>query len=96
MQFIDTATKAGFTISSKPGIVTLSASFTPGDNDAYVKFDCDVYSVLSDLPCTSAGSTWGTTSDGAGGHLGLRDGYYRVSRSGVSKQFTNALARLGA
>lgn len=94
--FLSAATADGFTVSVKPGLVTIKASFTPGDRDAYVAHDGTAYGLLAGLHTVAPGSTWGTTSDGVGGHAGLTGGYYRLSKSGVSKRFTTALAKAAA
>lgn len=92
--FHATVTSRGFTIHVKPGLVTIKASFAPNDRSAYVAHDMDAYGLLAMLPTTASGSVWGTTSDGVGGHAGLVGGYYRLSKSGVSKRVTSALAKL--
>lgn len=73
-------------------VVTISTTFTPGDNDAYIDADGEAYPLLSDLPRTRPGSTWGTTSDGVGGAVGRDNGYYRLNVSGVDKRVLKALA----
>lgn len=75
-------------------IVEIVRTFTPGDRAAYVDADVAAYGVLCYVPRTSAGCTWGTTSDGVGGHAGMVGGYYRLAKSGVSATFAKALAKL--
>lgn len=81
----------GWTPSVEREIVTIRTTFEPGDNDAYVKADGEAYFLLSELPRTSAGSTWGTTSDGVGGQVGKDQGRYELHVSGVSKRVLKAL-----
>lgn len=72
-------------------VVTIVTTFDPGDNDAYVTADGEAYAILSDLPRTGSGSTWGTTSDGVGGAVGRDNGYYKLNVSGVNKRVLAAL-----
>ncbi len=80
-------------VSGGDAIVTIEASFEPGDRDAYVRFDGSAYSVLRYAPVVTYGSTWGTDGASVGGHAGLTGGYYRLSKSGVSKRFAKALIK---
>lgn len=92
--FVDAAHAAGFHVSVKPGLVTIRATFEPGDRDAYVAFDGDAEGLLAGVPTVTSGSTWGTDSASVGGYAGLNGGYYRLQKSGVSKRFTTALAKV--
>jgi hypothetical protein len=74
-------------------IVEITRSFEPGDLDAYRSADLDALGVMRLVPTSYPGSTWGTTSDGVGGHAGLTGGYYRLVKSGVSASFAKALAK---
>jgi hypothetical protein len=80
-------------VSGGDAIVTIEASFEPGDRDAYVRFDGSAYFVLANAPTVTYGSTWGTDGASVGGAAGLYGGYYRLSKSGVSKRFANALLK---
>ena len=92
--FAAAAAEYGFTWSAKGDMVTIQRSFAPGDRDAYVAADGDAYSVMALAPVLYSGTTWGTTSDGVGGHAGMTGGYYRLNKSGVSKRFINALNKM--
>ena len=91
-EFLAEAARHGFTVEpiSNPEVVTIALSFEPGDRDAYVAADGVAWSVLSAAPMLYPGTTWGTDGASVGGHAGLTGGYYRLSKSGVSKRFTNA------
>lgn len=94
--FAARAKARGFEVEiSDRGVVTISLDFAPNDRSAYVAADMDAYPLLMLLPQTSPGSVWGTTSDGIGGHAGLTGGYYRLSKSGVSKRVISALRQHG-
>ena len=98
-EFAAKALALGFTIEVKDHggeggcVLTISKSFTPGDAAAYVSVDGDASHLIHSVPVVSYGSTWGTTSEGVGGHAGLTGGYYRLNRSGVSKRFATAAAK---
>ena len=92
--FLAEATDLGFTVSVKPGMVTIRKTFAPGDRDAYVACDGDGPGLLLSVPCNAPGSTWGTDGASVGGAAGLSGGYYRLNVSGVAKRFTNALAKI--
>jgi len=88
------AAKLGLTVTVTPaGIVTAERYFTPGDVPAYVDAEADCLHLLARCP-SRGGSTWGTTSDGVGGAIGMANGYCRVNTSGVSKRLVRALAAI--
>lgn len=91
-QFLNYCRTLGWYVTLNRDVVTISTTFEPGDNAAYVKADGEAYGILSDLPRTGPGSTWGTTGDGVGGMVGRDGGYYRLNVSGVSKRVLKALA----
>lgn len=86
------ARAAGLRFSANRGIVALSATFTPGDATAYAMAESKVLGHLDSAPATSAGSTWGDTSDGVGGALAVNRGSLTIKRSGVSKRFLAGLS----
>lgn len=75
-------------------ILTISKSFTPGDLNAYVDIEGECYGILEMLNSTSAGSIWGSTSDGIGGHVAVTKGYYVINKSGGDKRVLSALAKM--
>jgi hypothetical protein len=81
-------------VDVRGSILTVSKSFTPGDLDAYVNIEGDCYGILDMLHTTSAGSVWGSTSDGVGGHVAVTDGYYVINKSGGDKRVLSALAKM--
>lgn len=97
-RFVKECEAAGFSVSVKThgtdAVVTVSASFTPGDTAAYVRCDGTGPLLLCQVPTVTYGSTWGTDGASVGGHAGLSGGYYRLSKSGCSKRFATAVSRL--
>jgi len=91
------ARAAGFKASaetytgSKDAVVTLRKSFEAGDAAAYRAAESEAYSLLGGLAIVCGGTTWGTTSDGVGGHVGLTGGYVEILRSGVSRRFASGI-----
>ncbi len=75
-------------------IITVERHFTPGDRDAYIECDGLAFALIAAVPTVTYGSTWGTDGGSVGRHAGLTGGYYRLSRSGVSKRFAAALAKV--
>ena len=73
-------------------VVSITRGFNPGDRDAYVQADIEAAQVMRLVPCSYPGTTWGTTSDGVGGHAGLNNGHYDLMKSGVQATFAKALA----
>lgn len=94
--FVRKVTELGFRVERErtSGVVTVSTTFSPGDTQAYIMADSDAHALISDVPVVTYGSTWGTTSDGVGGHAGMMGGYVRLSKSGVSKRFVTALVKV--
>lgn len=93
-KIIGEATKYGWKVFVRGSILTIHKNFTPGDNAAYCDADSEYYGILDLLKSTSAGSVWGTTGDGIGGHVGLTGGYYTVNKSGGNKRVLNALSKM--
>lgn len=95
-EFAADARERGWTISlgRTPGVVTIERRFTPGDTAAYRVADADAYSVLTGAPRSASGTIWGTDGGSVGGHHGLTNGYYRLSKSGVNKRFIAALRKV--
>jgi hypothetical protein len=85
--FAAEAKSAGFRASGRNGIVSVSLTFPAGDRDAYFAAENAARSLLYSVPTTRAGSTWGSTSDGVGGHAALQSGRFVLNVSGVSKNF---------
>lgn len=93
-EFLALCKKNGITIERITGtVLTLYKSFTPGNCLEYSNAENSV-SILYYVPCTSAGSIWGTDGATIGGAVGLAGGYMRLNRSGVSKRFLKELEKL--
>ena len=90
-EFIDACRAAGFGWSVRDTIVTVSKTFTPGDRDAFVECDVTAPHLLSLVPRSSAGSTWGTDGGSVGGMIALENGRFVLNRSGCNKRVVKAL-----
>lgn len=84
---------AGYRVSARGCIVTISKQFTPGDNSAFV--DCDMFAggYLAELPQTTPGSTWGTDGGSIGGYSAIKSGCFTLNRSGIGKRVVSALCK---
>lgn len=85
------ARAAGFTVrTSCAGVVAeLACTFPAGDHNAYLTALTAAQALLAEVPVTSPGTTWGSTSDGVGGHAALHSGLFELLKSGCSKRFTS-------
>ena len=92
-EFLALCKKNGITIERTSPVLSLFKKFTPGNCAEYADAESDV-SILYSVPCTSGGSIWGTDGGSIGGAIGMKDGYMRLNRSGVSKKFLKELAKL--
>lgn len=72
-------------------VLELSTTFAPGDANDYVTIENIAWALLSGVPRVAYGSTWGSTSDGVGGHAALVSGRFVLATSGVSKRFANGV-----
>ena len=86
-EFLALARSYGFTVTIRDGIVRVDKRFTAGDAGEYGDAESKARALLAHLPITRPGSTWGTTSDGVGGYVGLKNGEMTLSRSGVDKRW---------
>ena len=95
-RFLGEARAAGFKIelNGRLGdLVTITKTFGAGDSTAYITTDSDASRILSLAPMLYPGTVWGSDSASVGGHAALTTGQYRMSKSGVSKRFVNALRK---
>ncbi len=93
-KFIADCQAAGFHIVSANGtVVKCAANFQAGNKEQYCKLDGEAEFLMSSLKATTAGSIWGSTSDGVGGVAAINNGVYLINRSGVSAQLVNAIAK---
>ncbi len=93
-EILGEAYKYGWLVIVRNSILTLHKNFNPGDNAAYCDADSESYNILNFLKSTRAGSIWGTTSDGVGGHVGLINGCYEIHKSGGDKRVLSALVKM--
>jgi len=76
------------------GVLTISKKFTPGSNEEFVKADGEYYSILSLVPQTCAGSTWGTDGGGIGALSAIKNGHMIMNKSGCNRNVLKALLTL--
>lgn len=93
-EFLAEARSLGFSVSAKPGIVTITRCFAPGDSAAFVACDGDGPALLASVPTVASGSVWGTDGASVGGMVAIQNGRYKLNVSGVSKRFTTAIVKL--
>jgi len=70
-------------------VISLTKVFAPDDTDAYIDAENAAQFLLAEVPKVAYGSTWGSTSDGVGGHAALTTGFFILNASGVSKRFAH-------
>ncbi len=88
--FAAAARDAGWKISSRENVVTITKHFTPNSRDEFVKLDGEYYGILS-LVKARGGSIWGTDGSGVGGYSAMLHGVFTMNISGVSPAFIAAL-----
>ena len=89
--FADAAAQYGFSWEARGSVVTISATFAPGDKEAFTRLDMMAGSVLALAPL-KGGSVWGTDGGSVGGYSALTHGKFVMNKSGENgKNFTNAL-----
>lgn len=89
-KFAAAAREAGWKISSRENVVTITKHFTPNSRDEFVKLDGEYYGILS-LVKARGGSIWGTDGSGVGGYSAMLHGVFTMNISGVSQAFIAAL-----
>lgn len=89
-EFAAAARNAGWTISTRDNIVTISKRFTAGSREEFVRLDGEYYGILS-MVKARGGSMWGTDGSGVGGHSAMLHGVFTMNVSGVSPAFIAAL-----
>jgi hypothetical protein len=93
-QVISIAKARGWIVEVDNEIFRARKPFTPKNLDAYLQADTEWYSFVTLIDRTRPGSTWGTTSDGVGGHSALERGCYEINMSGGSKRILKAISKL--
>jgi hypothetical protein len=76
------------------GIFTITKQIAPNNNDDFITADMEYYSILSMLPTTSPGSSWGTDGGGIGAYSAIKGGLFKMNKSGGSKLVLKALSRI--
>ena len=90
-KFFAAAFAAGFHVTARENIVTITKRFTPGSQAEFVAIDQEYYSILSMVPARG-GSMWGTDGSGVGGYSAILHGLFQMNISGVNKSFIAALS----
>jgi hypothetical protein len=88
-QFVAAARSAGWRISSRENVVTITKGFTANSRDEFVQLDGEYYGILSILPYK--GSMWGTDGSGVGGYSAILHGVFTMNVSGVSDKMIHAI-----
>ena len=88
--FVAAARAYGWRISTRDNIVTITKSFTPGDENAFRHLDGEWYGILSVVPARG-GSVWGTDGSGVGGYSAILHGVFTMNVSGVSERTIAAI-----
>lgn len=85
----------GWRCYANSDILTITKTFTPNDRKGLVECDGEYYGILSLLPRTRPGSDWGTDCGGVGALSALKEGYFRMNRSGGNKFVLRELSKMG-
>ena len=93
-KLLNKANELEWSVSVRGSILTITKHIRPGSNDDFVTADMEYYSILSLLPSTSAGSTWGTDGGGIGAISAMNSGVFTMKKSGGSKRVLNALKKI--
>ena len=89
-EFVTAAISAGWRISSRENVVTITKDFTAGSREEFVQLDGEYYGILS-MVKARGGSMWGTDGSGVGGYSAMLHGVFTMNISGVSPAFIAAL-----
>lgn len=89
-EFVAAARNAGWFITVRENIVTITKHFTPGSREEFVAIDGEYYGILS-MVKARGGSMWGTDGSGVGGYSAMLHGCFTMNVSGVSSAFIAAL-----
>lgn len=89
-EFVTAALNAGWRISSRENVVTITKGFTAGSREEFVRLDGEYYGILS-LVKARGGSMWGTDGSGVGGYSAMLHGVFTMNVSGVSDNMIDAI-----
>jgi hypothetical protein len=93
--FVKAALSAGWRISSRENVVTITKGFTAElhgreqSRREFVQLDGEYYGIMSILP--HKGSIWGTDGSGVGGYSAMLHGVFTMNVSGVSDKMIDAI-----
>lgn len=90
-EFVAAARKAGWIVTVKESIVTISKHFAANDRAAFVACDSEYYGILTMVPARG-GSIWGTDGGSVGGYSAMLHGFFTMHQSGVGKRVAAAIA----
>lgn len=90
-EFVAACRKAGWAITVRENMVTISKHFTPNSRQEFVELDGEYYGLLSMLKARG-GSMWGTDGSGVGGYSAMLHGCFTMNVSGVSERMIAAVS----
>ena len=97
-QIADKCYELGWEWYVRGNIFTITKKIQPNNNDDFNTADMEYYTILSMLPATSwLGSSWGTDGGGDGAYSAysaIKDGLFKMNKSGGSKQVLTALRKM--
>ena len=94
LAIVEMCAKLGWSFEVRRSILTITKRFPAGSNDGLVECDTQYWLILSLLPTTSPGSTWGTDCGGIGAVAALNSGVFKMNKSGGSKRVLNTLVKM--
>ena len=94
-KFVTACRQAGWAITLRENVVTISKYFTAGSREEFVELDGQYYELLSMLKARG-GSMWGTDGAGVGGYSAMLNGIFAMNISGVSHRMIAAIHAIDA
>lgn len=91
--FLASCAKYGFRFEVTQSVVTIGKKITPGSNEEFRNAECDASCIFDHVPLRG-GSTWGTDGGSIGGAVAIKNGYFKLNKSGNGKAFSNAVKKL--
>jgi hypothetical protein len=93
-KIVATAKEYGWELQVRGSILTIYKRGISSKED-FCRADMEYYSILEQLPSTSAGSVWGTDGGGIGALSAMSSGVFKMNKSGGSKRVLDALKKMG-
>lgn len=93
-RIIETANRYGMTLNPSGGILRVTKRLGSDRNAEFAYAESGAWAVLSMIPQTEPGSTWGTDGLSVGGLSALESGNFIMNKSGCSKRVLAALRKL--